>query len=108
MGLVDGSNRPIFQQTINPQNAGGTLTATAIRGNLLGLNLRVSRALTDGSGVGDNTLIAINPDAYTWYESPRLSLQTNLISTGSVEVGYYGYGATATKLGAGAYRYMVA
>ena len=108
MGLVDSSNRPIFQQTINPQNAGGTLTATAVRGNLLGLNLRVSRALTDGSGIGDNTMIVINPDAYTWYESPRLSLQTNLISTGQVEVGYYGYGAVATKIGAGSYRYMVA
>ena len=108
MGLVDSSNRPIFQQTINPQNAGGTLTATAVRGNLLGLNLRVSRALTDGSGLGDNTLIVVNPDAYTWYESPRLSLQTNLISTGQVEVGYYGYGAIATKIGAGAYRFMVA
>jgi HK97 family phage prohead protease len=108
MGLVDSSNRPIFQQTINPQNAGGTLTATAVRGNLLGLNLRVSRALTDGSGLGDNTMIVINPDAYTWYESPRLSLQTNLISTGQVQVGYYGYGAVATKLGAGAYRFMVA
>jgi len=24
-----------------------------------------------------------------------------------VQVGYYGYGAVATKLGAGAYRYMV-
>jgi HK97 family phage prohead protease len=108
MGLVDSSNRPIFQQTINPQNAGGTLTATAVRGNLLGLNLRVSRALTDGSGIGDNTMIVINPDAYTWYESPRLSLQTNVISTGQVQVGYYGYGAIATKLGAGAYRYMVA
>jgi HK97 family phage major capsid protein len=108
MGLVDGSNRPIFQQTINPQNAGGDLTATAVRGNLLGLNLRVSRALTDGSGLGDNTLVVINPDSYTWYESPRLSLQTNLISTGQVQVGYYGYGAIATKIGAGAYRYMVA
>jgi HK97 family phage prohead protease/HK97 family phage major capsid protein len=108
MGLVDTAKRPIFQQTINPQNAGGNLTATAVRGNLLGLNLRVSRALTDGTGVGDNTMIVINPDAYTWYESPRLSLQTNLISTGQVEVGYYGYGATATKLGAGSYRWMVA
>jgi HK97 family phage prohead protease len=105
MGLVDSSNRPIFQQTVNPQNAGGDLTATAIRGNLLGLNLRVSRAL---AGVGDNSMIIVNPDAYTWYESPRLSLQTNLISTGQVEVGYYGYGAIATKLAAGAYRYMVA
>ena len=108
MGLVDSSNRPIFQQTINPQNAGGTLTATAVRGNLLGLNLRVSTALTDGSGVGDNTLIVVNPDAYTWYESARLSLQTNVISTGQVQVAYYGYGAIATKLAAGAYRYMVA
>ena len=108
MGLVDGSNRPVFQQTINPQNAGGTLTATAVRGNLLGLNLRVDRGLTTGSGVGDNTMIIVNPQAYTWYESPRLSLQTNLISTGQVQVGYYGYGAVATKLGAGAYRWMVA
>jgi HK97 family phage prohead protease len=105
MGLVDSSNRPIFQQTINPQNAGGTLTATAVRGNLLGLNLRVARNL---SGTGDNSMIIVNPDAYTWYESPRLSLQTNLISTGQVQVGYYGYGAIATKIGAGAYRYMVA
>ena len=108
MGLVDGSNRPVFQQTINPQNAGGTLTATAVRGNLLGLNLRVDRQLTTDSGVGDNTMLIVNPDAYTWYESPRLSLQTNLISTGQVQVGYYGYGAVATKLGAGAYRWMVA
>jgi HK97 family phage major capsid protein len=105
MGLVDTAKRPIFQQTINPQNAGGDLTATAVRGNLLGLNLRVSRAF---SGTGDNSMIIVNPDSYTWYESPRLSLQTNLISTGQVEVGYYGYGAIATKLAAGAYRWMVA
>jgi HK97 family phage prohead protease len=104
MGLVDSSNRPIFQQTINPQNAGGDLTATAVRGNLLGLNLRVARNLTDA--LGDNSLIVVNPDSYTWYESPRLSLQTNVISTGQVQVGYYGYGAVATKIGAGAYRYM--
>ena len=102
MGLVDNSNRPIFQQTINPQNAGGYLTATVVRGNLLGLKLSVSRAI---SGVGDDTLIVINPEGYTWYESPRLSLQTNLISTGQVEVGYYGYGAIATKLGAASYLY---
>jgi len=108
MGLVDGSNRPIFQQTINPQNAGGNLTATSIRGNLLGLNLRVSTALTDGSGLGDNTAIIVNPSSYTWYESPRLSLRTNVINTGQIDVSYYGYGAIARKIGAGAYRFMVA
>ena len=108
MGLVDSSNRPIFQQVINPQNAGGTLTATSIRGNLLGLNLRVSTALTDGSGIGDNTLIIVNPESYTWYESTKYRLETNVISTGQIDVAYYGYGAIATKVGAGAYRYMVA
>ena len=50
MGLVDGSNRAVFTQTINPQNASGNLTPTNIRGNIGGLNLRVSTALTDGTG----------------------------------------------------------
>jgi HK97 family phage prohead protease len=108
MGLVDGSNRAVFTQTINPQNASGNLTPTNIRGNIGGLNLRVSTALTDGTGTGDNTMIVINPDSYTWYESTKYRLETNLISTGQIQVAYYGYGAIATKVGAGAYRWMVA
>lgn len=108
MGLVDGSNRAVFTQTINPQNASGNLTPTNIRGNIGGLNLRVSTALTDGSGTGDNTMIVINPDSYTWYESTKYRLESNLISTGQIQVAYYGYGAIATKVGAGAYRWMVA
>jgi len=108
MGLVDGSNRAVFTQTINPQNASGNLTPTNIRGNIGGLNLRVSTALTDGSGTGDNTMIVINPESYTWYESTKYRLETNLISTGQIQVAYYGYGAIATKVGAGAYRWMVA
>ena len=108
MGLVDGSNRAVFTQTINPQNASGNLTPTNIRGNIGGLNLRVSTALTDGTGIGDNTMIVVNPEAYTWYESTKYRLETNLISTGQIQVAYYGYGAVATKVGAGAYRWMVA
>jgi HK97 family phage prohead protease len=108
MGLVDGSNRAVFTQTINPQNASGNLTPTNIRGNIGGLNLRVSTALTTGSGVGDNTMIIVNPQSYTWYESNKFKLETNLISTGQISVAYYGYGAIATKVGAGAYRWMVA
>jgi HK97 family phage prohead protease len=106
MGLVDGSNRAVFTQTINPQNASGNLTPTNIRGNIGGLNLRVSTALTDGTG--DNTMIVINPDSYTWYESSKYRLETNVISTGQIDVAYYGYGAIATKVAAGAYRWMVA
>jgi HK97 family phage prohead protease len=106
MGLVDGSNRAVFTQTINPQNASGNLTPTNIRGNIGGLNLRVSRALTDGTG--DNTIIVINPDSYTWYESTKYRLETSLINTGQISVAYYGYGAVATKVAAGSYLWKVA
>jgi HK97 family phage prohead protease len=105
MGLVDGSNRAVFTQTINPQNASGNLTPTNVRGNIGGLNLRVSRAL---SGTGDNSMIVLNPSSYTWYESTKYRLESNLISTGQIEVSYYGYGAIANKVAAGAYKWMVA
>ena len=105
MGLVDGSNRAVFVQTINPQNASGNLTPTNVRGNIGGLNLRVSRSL---SGTGDNSIIVLNPSSYTWYESTKYRLESNLISTGQIEVSYYGYGAIANKVAAGAYKWMVA
>jgi HK97 family phage major capsid protein len=103
MGLND-AGRPIYNAA-NPQNAGGAVSVNSLRGNVAGLDLYVSRSF---SGVGDNSMIIANPDAYTWYESPRLSLRTNVINTGQIDVSYYGYGAIATKIGAGAYRFMVA
>jgi HK97 family phage prohead protease len=105
MGLVDGSNRAVFTQTINPQNASGNLTPTNVRGNIGGLNLRVSRYL---SGTGDASIIVLNPESFTWYESSKYRLETNLISTGQIQVAYYGYGAIANKVAAGAYKWMVA
>jgi HK97 family phage prohead protease len=105
MGLVDGSNRAVFTQTINPQNASGNLTPTNIRGNIGGLNLRVSRYL---GGTGDGSMIVINPESFTWFESSKFRLETNLISTGQIQVAYYGYGAIANKVNAGAYKWMVA
>jgi HK97 family phage prohead protease len=106
MGLVDGSNRPIFT-AINPQNAAGGLSATAIRGNIAGLNLYVDRALA-ADATGDRSILVVNPESYTWYESSKFRLETNLISTGQIQVAYYGYGAVATKVAAGAYAWMVA
>lgn len=102
------NGRPIYQNLIGNMNQGGNLSAGSATGNLLGLNFRVDRNLTTGSGVGDNTIIVINPDAYTWFESSRFRLQTNVALNGQIEVAYYGYGALATKIGAGAYRWMVA
>ena len=106
MGLVDNSGRPIFT-AINPQNAGGALSAQAIRGNVVGLNLYVDRALSS-SGTGDRSILVVNPESYTWYESTKYRLETNVISSGQIDVCYYGYGAIATKVAAGAYSWMVA
>jgi HK97 family phage prohead protease/HK97 family phage major capsid protein len=106
MGLVDNAGRPIFT-AINPQNAAGGLAATAIRGNVAGLNLYVDRALA-AEATGDRSILVVNPESYTWYESSKFRLETNLINTGQISVAYYGYGAVATKVAAGAYAWMVA
>jgi len=107
MNLTD-NGRPIYQNLIGNSNQGGNLTGQSAGGNLLGLNLRVSRNLATAAPTGDNSLIIVNPDSYTWYESARTRLQTNVALNGQIEVSYYGYGACATKVGAGAYRFMVA
>jgi HK97 family phage prohead protease/HK97 family phage major capsid protein len=103
MGYAESNGRPIYTAS-NPMNAGGSLSPQSLRGNVAGLDLYVSRSSigTGGTGLGDYSMVVLNPNAYTWYESPRLSLRTNVINTGQIDVNYYGYGALATKIGAGA------
>jgi hypothetical protein len=92
--------RPIYIAA-NPQNAGGALTPTSLRGSVAGLDLRVSRYL-DSSTTADYSMAVINPDAYTWYEGARQQLRTNINSDGTVDILLFGQGALATKLAAGA------
>jgi HK97 family phage major capsid protein len=98
-GLVDSQNRPIFNAAA-PQNAAGSLAVDSIRGTVLGLPLYVDYTM---SGTADDSIIVLNRDSYTWYESPRLQLRAEKVGTGKIEVGYYGYGAIATKVAAGAF-----
>lgn len=100
MGMVDGQNRPLFIAS-QPQNAAGNVSQS-LRGSLLGLDLYVDYSLT---GVADGSIVVVNRDSYTWYESPRLQLRADKVGTGQVEVGYYGYGAIATKAAAGAFKF---
>ena len=95
------AGRPIYQNLIGNFNQGGDLGSNRLLGNLLGLNFRVDRNL---SGTGDNTIMVINPDSYTWYESPTYRLRAESTAAGSVTIGYYGFGAIATKVGAGAFK----
>ena len=102
MGMVDTANRPLFIAT-QPQNAAGNVSQS-LRGSLLGLDLYVDYSLT---GVADGSIVVVNRESFTWYESPRLQLRADKVGTGQVEVGYYGYGAIATKVpsAGGAFRF---
>ena len=92
----------LIYNALNPMNAAGNAQPRSLRGSVNGIDLWVDTALT---GTGDDSMYVINRDAYTWYESPRLELRTNVISDGSIGILLYGYGATATKIAAGAYAF---
>ena len=98
---LNDSGRPIYTAQ-QPMNAGGVARPDSLRGNVAGLDLYVdpSLAATDADG----TILIVNPDAYTWYEGPTFQLRANVIASGQITVGYYGYGALATKIAAGAFK----
>ena len=99
---LNDSGRPIYNAS-QPQNAGGVVTPTALQGNVAGLNLYVTPNTASGTDT-DGSILIVNPDAYTWYESPNYRLRAETTATGQVTIGYYGYGAILTKVGAGAFK----
>ena len=99
MGLND-AGRPIYTAS-QPSNAGGAVVPTSLLGNVAGLNLYVDP--TNG-GDGDGTILIVNPDAYTWYESSQYQLRAESTADGSITVGVYSFGAAATKIAAGAFK----
>jgi HK97 family phage major capsid protein len=104
MSLND-SGRPIYNEVTNPMNQPGVSTPTALRGRVAGLDLYVTANVAASSDTDkDGSLLIVNPDAYTWYESPTYRLRAESTAAGQVTIGYYGYGAIATKVGAGAFK----
>jgi HK97 family phage prohead protease len=99
MSLND-AGRPIYTAS-QPMNAGGVVAPTSLTGNVAGLNLYVDPT---NAGDGDGTILIVNPDAYTWFESPTYRLRAESTAAGQVTIGYYGFGAIATKVGAGAFK----
>jgi phage head maturation protease len=101
MGLND-SGRPIYNEVTQPMNQPGIATPTSLRGRVAGLDLFVT-ANTAATTDTDDSILIINPDAYTWYESPSYQLRAESTADGSITVGVYSFGAVATKIGAGAF-----
>ena len=104
MGYND-NGAPLYNAA-QPSNAAGNVRGDSLRGLVSpGLNLFVSRSIGNAgstSADGDLSMVVINPDSYTWYESPRFELRTNVNSDGTIDILYYGYGALATKVAGGA------
>jgi len=100
---LNESGRPIYMAS-QPSNAGGVVRPDSIRGNVAGLDLYVSANVPSANNEDkDDSILIINPTAYTWYESPTYQLRADVIASGEILVAMYGYGAIATKIGAGAF-----
>jgi phage head maturation protease len=104
MGYND-NGAPLYNAA-QPSNQAGNVRGDSLRGVVSpGLNLYVSRSFGNAGTTtadGDSSMLVINPDSYTWYESPRFTLRTNINSDGTIDILYYGYGALAAKVPNGA------
>jgi phage head maturation protease len=104
MGYNDNGT-PLYNAA-QPSNQAGNVRGDSLRGVVSpGLNLYVSRSFGNAGTTtadADSSMVVVNPDSYTWYESPRFTLRTNINSDGTIDILYYGYGALAAKVPNGA------
>jgi HK97 family phage prohead protease len=98
MGYNDAGT-PLFN-AYQPQNQAGLVTGQSQRGVVLGLNFFVDNS-GEFTGTGDDSMVVLQPDAFTWYETGNYRLDVNKPSDGTVEISLNSYGACATKLSAG-------
>ena len=103
LSATDTTNRPLFTAS-NAQNNPGVFSGQAIDGNIMGLNTYVDPYVSAATKIDDSAFI-IAPEAVTWYEAPQTRLQVQIIESGKVRVGVYGYGSTVVKDATGIRRF---
>ena len=103
IGAEDGSNRPLFTAS-NPQNNPGNVSGQSIVGTVMGLNTFVDPHMTVTTKIDDSAYI-IAPEAFTFYEAPKTTLQVQALANGRLQVAVYGYYAIAAKVGGGVRRF---
>ena len=95
------NGQPLFN-AYQPQNQAGQVNGQSQRGVVMGLNFYVDNS-GEFTGTGDDSMVVLEPDSYTWYESGNFRLDVNKPSDGTVEVSLNSYGACATKVAAGGF-----
>ena len=103
LGATDTTGRPIYN-AIQPMNAAGQVRPSAIRGNVLGLDLYVSKNLA-ATTFDDGSAIILAPEAFTVYRSPQQFMSVNVVSNLQVQIAIYGFMATIAKMPKGIYLY---
>ena len=103
IGAEDTTNRPLFIAA-QPQNSPGAAAPTSLTGTIMGLNLYVDPHMSITTKIDDSAFIIV-PEAQTFYEAPRTTVQVQALANGQVQVAVYGYYAIANKVGAGVRRY---
>lgn len=102
MGATDSTGRPIYNAA-QPMNAGGNTSPTSLRGNVLGLDYYVDANMV--STVIDESSFIIEKNSIEIYESPALTLQTNVPSTGEIELELFGFVAAGVTFAGGLRRF---
>jgi HK97 family phage prohead protease len=102
MGATDSTGRPIYNAG-NPMNNAGSAVPTSLRGNVLGLDLYVDANMV--STTIDDSAFIIEPRSIEIFESPALTLATNVPTTGEIEISLYGYIAAQAVFAGGLRRF---
>jgi HK97 family phage major capsid protein len=103
LGSTDTTGRPIYNAQPTTMNAGGTANPTSIRGNVLGLDYYVDANMVNTSI--DESAFIIEPRSIEIFESPALTLATNVPTTGEIEIMLYGYIAAQAVFAGGLRRF---
>lgn len=98
MSYYDTTGRSLYTAS-QPWNASGNASNTSIKGNVLGANLFVDKFIP--SGVVDDTMFLIASDTVKWWESAQATFSVNIVSSMSVQLAVYGYGAGKVLIPAG-------
>jgi HK97 family phage major capsid protein len=102
LSATDTTGRPIYNAG-NPMNNAGSAIPTSIRGNVLGLDYYVDPNMVSTSI--DESAFIIEPRSIEIFESPALTLATNVPTTGEIEISLYGYIAAQAVFAGGLRRF---
>jgi HK97 family phage prohead protease len=103
LAAVDGNDRPLYASAA-PQNAAGLVTQGSTNGTVAGLSLVVDPNYT-GNNSNEKYGLVYPRAAMRFHESGTVQLRANIVNTGQVEIGIYGYAAVVNRYPT-AFRYL--